>query len=158
MDANANDGSDVSTVGSVKDTPKQQHASFSPAIQTTVIKKPPESKGRRKKSSSSKANKRDNTSHSFQTDAVEVQHMEKGLLKLMDDFNSGRLRAFGRGCSMEQMERLRDQQESLAKLHFELGGADNDDMDRLMDRLEELSISIGQLDPSEGVEKEKPKS
>ena len=33
--------------------------------------------------------------HSFHTDAAEVQHMEKGLLKLLDDFNSGKLRAFG---------------------------------------------------------------
>ena len=28
----------------------------------------------------------------------------------------------GQGCSMEQMEAIRDQQESLAKLHFDLGG------------------------------------
>ena len=27
----------------------------------------------------------------------------------------------GQGCSMEQMEGIRDQQESLARLHFELG-------------------------------------
>ena len=33
--------------------------------------------------------------HSFHTDASEVQHMEEGLLKLLDDFNSGKLRAFG---------------------------------------------------------------
>ena len=33
--------------------------------------------------------------HSFHTDAAEVQHMEKGLIKLMEDFNSGKLRAFG---------------------------------------------------------------
>ena len=47
--------------------------------------------------------------------------METVLLKLLDDFNSGKLRAFGQGCSMEQMSAIRDQQESLAKLHFELG-------------------------------------
>ena len=81
--------------------------------------------------------------------------MEKELLSLLDDFNSGKLRAFGKyiscaikllmesaidfdegacftlisfsnllfigqGCSMEQMEGIRDQQESLARLHFEL--------------------------------------
>jgi len=34
--------------------------------------------------------------HSFHTDAGEVQHMEEGLLKLLDDFNSGKLRAFGK--------------------------------------------------------------
>ena len=59
--------------------------------------------------------------HSFHTDAAEVQEMETVLLKLLDDFNSGKLRAFGQGCSMEQMSAIRDQQESLAKLHFELG-------------------------------------
>ena len=59
--------------------------------------------------------------HSFHTDAAEVQQMETVLLKLLDDFNSGKLRAFGQGCSMEQMSAIRDQQESLAKLHFDLG-------------------------------------
>ena len=88
--------------------------------------------------------------------------MEKGLLKLLDDFNSGKLRAFGQGCSMEQMERIRDQQESLARLHFELGArqdistplsedglrASNENTEKLMERLERLSDSIGQLNPS----------
>ena len=49
--------------------------------------------------------------HSFHTDAAEVQQMETVLLKLLDDFNSGKLRAFGQGCSMEQMSSIRDQQE-----------------------------------------------
>jgi len=87
--------------------------------------------------------------------------MEKGLLKLLDDFNSGRLRAFGQGCSMEQMETIRDQQESLAKLHFELGArqdlftplsedglrASAENMSMLMARLEKLSAAIGGLNP-----------
>ena len=34
--------------------------------------------------------------HSFHTDASEVQHMEEGLIKLLEDFNSGKLRAFGK--------------------------------------------------------------
>ena len=33
--------------------------------------------------------------HSFHTDAAEVEQMETVLLKLLDDFNSGKLRAFG---------------------------------------------------------------
>ena len=51
---------------------------------------------------------------------------------------------------MEQMERIRDQQENLAKLHFELGAKQdvftplsedglrtaNNNMDKLMERLE----------------------
>lgn len=100
--------------------------------------------------------------HSFHTDAAEVQKMEKELLTLLAEFNSGKLRAFGHGCSMEQMEGIRDQQESLAKLHFDLGvrqdlsaplseegirGAD-DNMDRLMTHLERLSTAIGKLDPA----------
>ena len=38
--------------------------------------------------------------HSFHTDAAEVQHMEEGLLKLLGDFNSGKLRAFGNTTSL----------------------------------------------------------
>ena len=68
----------------------------------------------------------------------------------------------GQGCSMEQMEQIRDQQQNLAKLHFELGArqdifaplsedglrAANEHMDQLMERLETLSVAIGQLNPS----------
>lgn len=88
--------------------------------------------------------------------------METVLLKLLDDFNSGKLRAFGQGCSMEQMSAIRDQQESLAKLHFEIGARQDpsaplseeglhtasENMDKLMGRLEKLSVAIGQLNPS----------
>ena len=63
---------------------------------------------------------------------------------------------------MEQMEGIRDQQESLAKLHFDLGAKQdlsaplseegirgaNDNMDRLMTHLERLSVAIGKLDPA----------
>jgi len=100
--------------------------------------------------------------HSFHTEAAEIQRMEKELLTLLSDFNSGKLRAFGHGCSMEEMESIRDQQESLAKLHFDLGGKQdlsaplteegirtaNDNMDHLMTHLERLSVSIGRLDPA----------
>lgn len=34
--------------------------------------------------------------HSFLTDPSEVKKMEKDLLNLMEDFNEGRLHAFGR--------------------------------------------------------------
>lgn len=63
---------------------------------------------------------------------------------------------------MEQMEGIRDQQESLAKLHFDLGArqevytplsveglrASAESMDLLMSNLERLSVSIGGLNPS----------
>ena len=63
---------------------------------------------------------------------------------------------------MEQMSSIRDQQESLAKLHFDIGAkqdvlaplseeglrAQNENMDKLMGRLDKLSVAIGQLNPA----------
>ncbi|KYB27540.1 Coiled-coil domain-containing protein 28A-like Protein [Tribolium castaneum] len=84
----------------------------------------------------------------------DVRHMEKALLGLLADFHSGKLRAFGSGCTMEQMTNIRQQQEKLAKLHFDLGAATvpslNDEnllrsqntMTQLIQRLEQLSVSI----------------
>lgn len=81
--------------------------------------------------------------------------MERALLGLLADFHSGKLRAFGSGCTMEQMTNIREQQEKLAKLHFDLGAAAavpslNDEnlersqntMSQLIQRLEQLSVSI----------------
>ncbi|KMY87594.1 coiled-coil domain-containing protein 28B isoform X3 [Drosophila simulans] len=94
----------------------------------------------------------------------DVKHMERALLGLLDDFHSGKLRAFaGSGCTMDQMTKIREQQESLAKLHFELAAAEEDSLEHgnefntnkaqenmleLMQRLEQLSISIEQLQTS----------
>lgn len=66
----------------------------------------------------------------------------------------------GFGCTMEQMTDIREQQESLAKLHFELGSAGGDpfnnkndlnaqeNMSRLVQKLENLSVSIEKLQSS----------
>ncbi|XP_032581208.1 coiled-coil domain-containing protein 28B isoform X4 [Drosophila sechellia] len=93
----------------------------------------------------------------------DVKHMERALLGLLDDFHSGKLRAFGSGCTMDQMTKIREQQECLAKLHFELAAAEEDSLEhgnefntnkaqenmlQLMQRLEQLSISIEQLQTS----------
>ncbi|XP_013111112.1 coiled-coil domain-containing protein 28B isoform X4 [Stomoxys calcitrans] len=93
----------------------------------------------------------------------DVKHMERALLGLLDDFHSGKLKAFGSGCTMDQMTKIREQQESLAKLHFELAASEEDSLDngndfnaakaqenmlQLMQRLEQLSISIEQLQTS----------
>ncbi|KAL5280939.1 CCDC28A family protein [Megaselia abdita] len=93
----------------------------------------------------------------------DVKHMERALLGLLDDFHSGKLKAFGSGCTMDQMTKIREQQESLAKLHFELAAAEEDslengsdlnaakaqeNMQNLVQRLEQLSISIEQLQTS----------
>ncbi|KPP72020.1 coiled-coil domain-containing protein 28A-like, partial [Scleropages formosus] len=60
--------------------------------------------------------------HSFLTDVSDVQEMEKGLLSLLNDFHSGKLQAFGNECSIDQMEHVREMQEKLARLHFDLYG------------------------------------
>ncbi|XP_053958656.1 uncharacterized protein LOC128863491 isoform X1 [Anastrepha ludens] len=101
--------------------------------------------------------------HSFVSEVPDVKHMERALLGLLDDFHSGKLKAFGSGCTMEQMTKIREQQESLAKLHFELAAAEEDSLEnvndfnavkaqenmlQLVQRLEQLSISIEQLQTS----------
>ncbi|KAK1136880.1 hypothetical protein K0M31_001412 [Melipona bicolor] len=87
----------------------------------------------------------------------DVRRMEQALLQLLEDFHSGNLRAFGKDCSMEQMTEIREQQEQLAKLHFELGqrqgiGGEqsglrhsNANMDNLLECLQELSVCIEKL-------------
>merc|ERR1719438_780323 len=89
----------------------------------------------------------------------EVQKMEASLLKLLNEFNSGQLRAFDSAYSLDEMESVRDKQEAIARKHFELGAAQDlhqplsdeglamnrDNMERLMGNLEELSVAIGQL-------------
>jgi len=89
----------------------------------------------------------------------EVQKMEHSLLKLLNEFNSGQLRAFDSAYSLEQMESVRDQQEAIARRHFELGAEQDlhpplsdeglamasENMSQLMGSLEGLSQAIGQL-------------
>lgn len=121
--------------------------------------------------------------HSFISEVPDVRHMERALLGLLEDFHSGKLKAFGRwlssfkykgfyfnrilfrhtgsGCTMEQMTSIREQQESLAKLHFDLGNeaslgsnAGNNEaqsqtnMGKLVAKLEQLSFSIEKLHSS----------
>ncbi|XP_046407095.1 coiled-coil domain-containing protein 28A isoform X2 [Ischnura elegans] len=97
--------------------------------------------------------------HSFLSDVTDVRRMETALLHLLDDFHSGKLRAFGKDCSMEQMEAIREQQERLARLHFDLGAAQElfpplseeglwsgrESMQRLIKSLEKLSVCIERL-------------
>lgn len=87
----------------------------------------------------------------------DVRRMEQALLQLLEDFHSGNLRAFGKDCSMEQMTEIREQQEQLAKLHFELGqrqgiGGEQSglrhssaNMNNLLECLQELSVCIEKL-------------
>ncbi|XP_031343293.1 coiled-coil domain-containing protein 28B isoform X1 [Photinus pyralis] len=92
--------------------------------------------------------------HCFLSEVPDVRHMEQALLGLLADFHSGKLKAFGSGSTMEQMTNIREQQERLAKLHFDLA-TDSDPslseeglrhsrttMSQLIERLEQLSVSI----------------
>ncbi|KAL3884059.1 hypothetical protein ACJMK2_030282 [Sinanodonta woodiana] len=58
--------------------------------------------------------------HTFLTDVADVRVMEQGLLHLLEDFHSGKLEAFGGMSTYEKMDQIREQQEELAHLHFEL--------------------------------------
>ncbi|XP_042189237.1 coiled-coil domain-containing protein 28A [Callorhinchus milii] len=99
--------------------------------------------------------------HSFLTDVSDVKEMEKGLLSLLTDFHSGKLQAFGNECSIEQMEHVREMQEKLARLHFDLYSefdqlpedqrkiTSNSNLDKLLTNLEELSSSIQKLNLTE---------
>ncbi|XP_037024638.1 coiled-coil domain-containing protein 28A isoform X2 [Bradysia coprophila] len=87
----------------------------------------------------------------MQREVPDVRHMERALLGLLDDFHSGKLKAFGSGCTMEHMTDIREQQENLAKLHFDLGACgddplnSNNNMLQLVQKLEKLSVSIEKL-------------
>ncbi|RXN19116.1 epithelial cell-transforming sequence 2 oncogene-like protein [Labeo rohita] len=108
----------------------------------------------RPQSQSGKSNQSAPIQHSFLTDVSDVQEMEKGLLSLLNDFHSGKLQAFGNECSIDQMEHVREMQETLARLHFDLYGevdelpedqrksAYDTNMDKLLLNLEELSSSM----------------
>ncbi|XP_063985360.1 coiled-coil domain-containing protein 28B isoform X2 [Diachasmimorpha longicaudata] len=88
----------------------------------------------------------------------DVRRMEQALLQLLEDFHSGNLQAFGKDCSMEQMIEIREQQEKLARLHFELGqrqdGVGSEtaglrqssaSMRHLLHKLQQLSVCIEKL-------------
>ncbi|XP_029646326.1 coiled-coil domain-containing protein 28A isoform X1 [Octopus sinensis] len=97
--------------------------------------------------------------HSFLTDVADVRMMEQGLLQLLDDFHSGKLQAFGVDSSCEKMDQIREQQERLARLHFDLDlqqdlhrldtdmarKTANDNLGKLIDQLQCLSTSIQTL-------------
>ncbi|XP_053310733.1 coiled-coil domain-containing protein 28B [Spea bombifrons] len=99
--------------------------------------------------------------HSFLTDVSHVCEMEGGLLSLLNDFHSGKLQAFGQVCSFEQLERVREMQEQLARLHFSLDICSEElredthaerNLEQLLNNLEELSNSIQKLNLAENQE------
>ncbi|XP_076841827.1 coiled-coil domain-containing protein 28B isoform X1 [Brachyhypopomus gauderio] len=106
--------------------------------------------------------------HSFLTDVSDVREMEGGLLNLLNDFHSGKLQAFGKVCSFEQLEHVREMQEKLARLHFSLDShveelsedqrknASDRNLEHLLTNLEELSTSIQKLHLAENQDVLKP--
>ncbi|CAL1270870.1 unnamed protein product [Larinioides sclopetarius] len=92
-------------------------------------------------------------------DMTDFRQMEQGLLQLLEDFHCGKMEGFGRNCTFEKMENVREQQEKLARLHFDLNaqqelcGQHSDEgikmakgnLSKLMENLQQLSKSIEQL-------------
>lgn len=82
---------------------------------------------------------------------VNTKHPEiPVIIQLIIQF-VGKLRAFS-GTSMNQMKKIREQQEKLNKLHFDLGltssmssDTKSDNMHQLVQRLNEISHSIDKL-------------
>ncbi|XP_012688481.1 coiled-coil domain-containing protein 28B [Clupea harengus] len=116
----------------------------------------------------SKVNQSSSMQHSFLTDVSDVREMEGGLLNLLNDFHSGKLQAFGKVCSFEQLEHVREMQEKLARLHFSLDShveelsedqrksASDRNLEHLLCNLEELSSSIQKLHLAENQDLPKP--
>lgn len=107
-------------------------------------------------------------SHTFLSGTHDIGVMQSKLFKLMRDFNAGNLRAFGRNVSIDQMECIREQQEELARQHFEFGSQrhlfpplseealqqSSAGFQKLMGRLQLLSSSIEKLHTSDQAEHE----
>ncbi|ELT97105.1 hypothetical protein CAPTEDRAFT_160603 [Capitella teleta] len=104
--------------------------------------------------------------HTFLTDVDDVRQVEEGLLQLLNDFHTGKLQAFGTSGTFEKMDQVREQQERLARMHFELDtlpemqhGVDsvedrtsaNKGLHKLMDNLQELCSSIHTLQKEQNI-------
>ncbi|OTF71649.1 hypothetical protein BLA29_006448, partial [Euroglyphus maynei] len=51
---------------------------------------------------------------------ADVHETEQGLIDLLTDFHERKINAFGENITLENMIKVREQQENLARLHFEL--------------------------------------
>jgi len=103
---------------------------------------------------------RHTTEHSFLTDVADVRQMEQSLLQLLDDFHLGKLQAFGKDCTFEKMDEVRERQEHLARLHFDLDSHQESkstaepadvreksgkNFDKLMNSLQDLCTAVQNL-------------
>lgn len=104
--------------------------------------------------------------HTFLTDVADVRVMEQGLIQLLEDFHSGKLQAFGGTDTFDKMDEIREKQEQLAHLHFELDlqqdmrrldteearARNNENLTRMIEKLHGLSSSIQQIQRNPGYE------
>lgn len=106
---------------------------------------------------------RHTTEHSFLTDVADVRQMEHSLLQLLDDFHLGKLQAFGLDCAFEKMDQVRERQERLARLHFDLDSQESKSdecgenrelnkksFDKLMNSLQELCTAVQNVQSNPG--------
>ncbi|KAH9425516.1 protein of unknown function (DUF4061) [Dermatophagoides pteronyssinus] len=56
----------------------------------------------------------------FLREFADVHETEQGLINLLTDFHEGKINAFGENITLENMIKVREQQENLARLHFEM--------------------------------------
>ncbi|VDO06346.1 unnamed protein product [Rodentolepis nana] len=50
----------------------------------------------------------------------DVHHMEEKMLRLLEDFEAGKIVSVGADCPYDKLDAVREQQEELMRLHFEL--------------------------------------
>lgn len=50
----------------------------------------------------------------------DVRHMEEKMLRLLEDFEAGKVVSVGTDCPYDKLDAIREQQEELMRLHFEL--------------------------------------
>lgn len=104
--------------------------------------------------------------HTFLTDVADVRVMEQGLIQLLEDFHSGKLQAFGSSETFDKLDEIREKQEQLAHLHFELDlqqdmrrldteearTRNNENLTKMIEKLHGLSSSIQQIQRNPGYE------
>lgn len=98
--------------------------------------------------------------HSFLVNQTYFEDMEERVLKLLDTFKRGELTAFDENYSLDKLKEVKERQEKLAQMHFELENEDlnkaagseeekakrtQEKMDKLMTKMESLCSSVQSL-------------
>ncbi|KAL5968408.1 Coiled-coil domain-containing protein 28B [Taenia solium] len=63
---------------------------------------------------------RNNASQNLGANIDDVRHMEEKMLRLLEDFEAGKIVSVGADCPYDKLDAVREQQEELMRLHFEL--------------------------------------